>query len=178
MKAGAREQRLERRRPVFEERRRKAVEDYRAGQQGQHDRYEAIKDEKRARTLIASIPQDEWTRLQEGRWRGNVRQLRNVVERVALLHDGEVVGRDALELTGVGAVERGNPPSVRPPAPQTFEPRPLEDVVRVASEAAERAHIEAMLRHTEGNKSRAAELLGISRSTLWKKMKRFDGEAG
>ncbi|MCZ7686671.1 MAG: hypothetical protein M5U28_51150 [Sandaracinaceae bacterium] len=93
-----------------------------------------------------------------------------MVERAAILIDDEVVTRAALEPL-IGMVSEPPPASgvhvVRP-----FEPRPLDAVAREAAEEAERRHIEATLAFTGGNKSRAAALLGVSRSTLWKKLRR------
>ena len=108
-------------------------------------------------------------------WPGNVRELRNVIERVSIVVDRDVLTPEGLEMSGVrlSQAHRAEPASpVDDAAP--FEPRSLEDVAREAAEEAERRHIEATLAHTEGNKSRAAELLGVSRSTLWKKLRRFD----
>ncbi|HEY8428837.1 MAG TPA: sigma-54 dependent transcriptional regulator [Sandaracinaceae bacterium] len=106
-------------------------------------------------------------------WPGNVRELRNVVERVAILIDEDVVTRAALEpLLGMAHV---GAPASPPAAGRPFEPRPLEEVAREAAEEAERRHIEATLAYTGGNKSRAAELLGVSRSTLWKKLRERGG---
>jgi len=49
----------------------------------------------------------------------------------------------------------------------------LESIVRVASEEAERKHIVAVLGQTNGNRTKAAEILSISRSTLWHKLRRY-----
>lgn len=104
-------------------------------------------------------------------WPGNVRELRNVVERAAILIDDEVVTRAALEPL-LGMVSEPPPASGVHVVAAPFEPRPLERVARDAAEEAERRHIEATLAFTGGNKSRAAALLGVSRSTLWKKLRR------
>ncbi len=108
-------------------------------------------------------------------WPGNVRELRNVVERVAILIDDDVATRDALESV-LGSGYAGNPQPCSPQPLEEFRARPLEHVARQAADEAERRHIEATLAHTGGNKSRAAELLGVSRSTLWKKLRRGSGE--
>ena len=50
---------------------------------------------------------------------------------------------------------------------------PSADVAPDALDAAERRHIAAMLRHTRGNKRRAAQLLGIARSTLLAKVRKY-----
>lgn len=104
-------------------------------------------------------------------WPGNVRELRNVVERLSILIDEDVVTRPALD--GVlGPPREPRPPSASEAPP--YVPRSLDEVARIAAEDAERRHIEATLAHTRGNKSRAAELLGVSRSTLWKKLRRIE----
>jgi len=50
---------------------------------------------------------------------------------------------------------------------------PAADVAPDSLEAAERRHLAAMLRHTRGNKRRAAQLLGIARSTLLAKVRKY-----
>jgi DNA-binding NtrC family response regulator len=126
----------------------------------------------------ARIAPDAMAALEAHAWPGNVRELRNVIERAAILIDREELTRGGLEATGVLSPTRRGPEPDAPPASAApieapFVPRPLEEVAREAVEGAERRHIEATLRHTNGNKSRAAELLGISRSTLWKKLRRY-----
>jgi Nif-specific regulatory protein len=84
-------------------------------------------------------------------WPGNVRQLGNVIERVVLLHDSGTVG--ATELARVLDAESGarTPPS----APSLVrEYRPVAD--------GDRARIDAALAQAGGNKSRAAQLLGLT----------------
>jgi DNA-binding NtrC family response regulator len=111
-------------------------------------------------------------------WPGNVRELRNLIERAVILIDRPELRREDLARVaslGEPAPPRGDVPrAVSAP----YAPRALADVAQEAAETAERAHIMATLAHTEGNKSRAAELLGISRSTLWKKLRRIEGEDG
>jgi DNA-binding NtrC family response regulator len=52
-------------------------------------------------------------------------------------------------------------------------PLTLDEVARVAVAEAEREHILNVLEHTRGNRTRAAEVLGVSRSTLWQKLRRL-----
>jgi DNA-binding NtrC family response regulator len=85
-------------------------------------------------------------------WPGNIRELRNVLERAALLGDGErVTARDLMEC-GLG-VPDGQDPSV------------------LSLRAAERRHILAVLGSSGGNVPQAAQILGLSRSALYKKLK-------
>ncbi|NCQ60133.1 MAG: sigma-54-dependent Fis family transcriptional regulator [Myxococcales bacterium] len=91
---------------------------------------------------------------------GNIRELENLIEQgVALVVDGVVTLDDIipLELRGTEhGTSRGG--------------RSLAEVV----DRAEREAIEAVLQDVDGNKERAAEVLGLSSTTLWRKMKRLD----
>ena len=95
-------------------------------------------------------------RLQGYSWPGNVRELRNTVERVCIMHPHVRVGAD--DLPPLGGVEP-------PPAPQKFSS------FRDASEAHQREFIKLKLSEAEGNVSRAAELLGMDRSHLYRRMR-------
>ncbi len=114
-------------------------------------------------------------------WPGNIRELRNVIERAIVLGNNSTIGIEDLQISTLGklAESRSNPklssandqlaPStlhVAPPAPPIFEPIPLSEL--------EKVHIFAMLQHVGGNKTKASQLLGIERSTLDRKLKRFD----
>ncbi len=95
-------------------------------------------------------------------WPGNVRELRNVVERAVLFCRGPRVGMDELP-----ASLRSTPGEVR---------RPAASEVRTLQQAVERAEIDAIevaLASTQGRRTDAAELLGISRKTLWEKIKSY-----
>jgi DNA-binding NtrC family response regulator len=87
---------------------------------------------------------------------GNVRELGNIIERAVALSDDPEIGlrdlpSDLRELSMSGIGERAWP---------TLEKH-------------ERDYIERVLALTEGHKSRAAEVLGVPRTTLWRKLKRF-----
>jgi transcriptional regulator of acetoin/glycerol metabolism len=90
-------------------------------------------------------------------WPGNLRELRNVLERALVTAKEGVLSREDLDRE----------------FPSAASPRPGPDPKRRDSSAEERALIEAALRDTCGNRSRAAMLLGISRITLWKRMRRL-----
>ncbi len=99
-------------------------------------------------------------------WPGNVRELRNVVERAVLFCRGPRILPEQL------------PVSIRQPA-HADPNRPARGVVSM-HQAVERAEIEAIrlaLAATHGRRSEAADLLRISRKTLWEKMKAFQIDA-
>jgi transcriptional regulator with AAA-type ATPase domain/tetratricopeptide (TPR) repeat protein len=94
-------------------------------------------------------------------WPGNIRELGNVIERVALLAEGTVVGADNLELPTGGPVPHA---PVVAPAPAAL-PASLDEAMR--------EHLLAALTQTGWNISRTAALLGISRNTLRARIEKF-----
>ena len=96
------------------------------------------------------------------RWPGNVRELRNVIERAIVLCAGESVDEEDLLLSNL-ATAGDTLPGV--PLGPSYQPCSLDDL--------ERAHILATLNHTGWNKSRTANILGIERSTLDRKIRRY-----
>ena len=97
-------------------------------------------------------------KLKAYRWPGNVRELRNVVERAVALGTGPVIDAADIwlgELDMLPAAGGG-----------VYAPETLDEV--------EKRHIAATLRHTDWNKSQAAVILGIERSTLDRKIKGYN----
>ena len=95
-------------------------------------------------------------------WPGNVRELENAVERaIALAGNATFLRREHLLRTPSSGEAF--------PFPADADLRTLEAVV----EESERVHIRRVLRSTQGQKARAAKVLGISRKNLWEKMKQY-----
>jgi len=91
-------------------------------------------------------------------WPGNVRELRNVIERCLLLgrRPGQCIAPDARPIASASAEADA-------------------EALCLALDAVEKRHILAMLEMTQGNKSAAARTLGISRKTLERKLKLWEG---
>jgi transcriptional regulator with GAF, ATPase, and Fis domain len=92
-------------------------------------------------------------------WPGNVRELENVIERAILMSPGLEVKREAL--VPVATEEDENP-------------MPLHQATRAVMQNLEREKILRALHKLEGNRSRAARFLGISRATLYEKLKSYN----
>ena len=102
-------------------------------------------------------------RLERYDWPGNVRELQNVLERAVLLARDSVLDADAFD----------DLPSAAMPAPPTVTSSGSVPTLESVVAAAERDAIRAALAATGDNKTRAAELLGVSVRTLWYKLQRL-----
>ena len=93
---------------------------------------------------------------------GNVRELENAIERAVTLAEGREVTPSDL------------PPAIREPRMPLLDRGaafPYSESLTLAQIEAE--HIRRVLAHTAGNTTKAAKTLGISRSTLWRKMRQY-----
>jgi DNA-binding NtrC family response regulator len=98
-------------------------------------------------------------------WEGNVRELRNVIERACILADGEFITERELALSMPSAgPATGWTAAAAPAAPP--EPDLLVNV--------ERDHIQRALARSGGNKKAAAKMLGLSRRALYRRLERLD----
>ena len=119
----------------------------------------ALEYGKRAKTVTPAA----MGRLKMYRWPGNVRELRNVIERVVIMApDDEISDRDLAFLAADSLAEK---PVDDPAAPAI----PLY----TARDQFERDYILRELAHQQGNISRTAEVLGVERSNLYRKMRAF-----
>lgn len=90
--------------------------------------------------------------LQSHQWKGNIRELYNVSERINVLCDNNIVDEElVMEAINI----------------KKYNPKPKDTTVAQM----EIDHIHSVLRKVNGNKKEAAKLLGISTSTLWRKLK-------
>lgn len=110
------------------------------------------------------------TVLQHARWRGNIRELRNTVERLLIMAPGNTIRVEDLP-SDLSPANEGQPPPASGtgrPVPAAAAPPP--DTLRAARDVAERAFLVQKLREHDWNISRTAEAVGTPRSNLYKKM--------
>jgi DNA-binding NtrC family response regulator len=115
---------------------------------------------------VAGVSDRAMQTLERYHWPGNVRELRNVIERATIVARGDMIEPDDLPALAAAAAT---------PPPQPGGGTTLAAGITV--DEAERRLIEVTLAHTGGNKTRAAEMLGISLKTLHNKLNRMKGEA-
>jgi len=108
---------------------------------------------ERTNKRIAGMSNEFVKRLQQQEWKGNIRELKNVIERAVILAEGSELGIEHLPLE----LKQSN----------------LESSSSFDLSHIERAHIQKVLQHTRGNKTKAAELLGIGLTTLYRKLEEY-----
>jgi transcriptional regulator with PAS, ATPase and Fis domain len=113
---------------------------------------------------VRAVDQDAMYLLEHYPWPGNIRELRNVIERATILAEGDFIELKHLPPTVVARSEESLPTVTLAPGTTVDE--------------AERRLILLTLEHTRNNKTRAAEILGISLKTLHNKLNRMKQEAG
>jgi transcriptional regulator of acetoin/glycerol metabolism len=119
----------------------------------------------------AAIEMDALERLVAYPWPGNIRELRNVIRTALAICDGGVVRQIDLprEIREQGA------PSTTVAAPvATAAPAAVASAAANPLQAAERATLLSTIENCRGNMTRTAELLGMSRTTLYRKLKRHE----
>ena len=101
--------------------------------------------------------------LQQYAWPGNVRELRNVIERLAIMVPGDLISSPDLSFLDSSGVAH----------PQVTELHAERQTLHEARDQFERDLILRTLAEQQGNMSRTAEVLGVERSNLYRKMKAF-----
>ena len=116
----------------------------------------------RNRKAVSALDPAAMKALEQYNWPGNVRELRNVIERAVILCSGQFIEPKHL------------PPLVAAPSVETAKPT-LSLTPGTTVEEAENRLILMTLEHTRDNKTRAAEILGISLKTLHNKLNKLRG---
>lgn len=112
----------------------------------------------KSRKKIERISPECISRLEQHKWSGNTRELRNVLERCVILADGNEITADLLPFEISNTTESAS----------TRRPFYTYDLTTV-----EKEHIRRVLEYTNGNKTKAADLLGIALTTLYRKLSAY-----
>ncbi|MBI4868742.1 MAG: sigma-54-dependent Fis family transcriptional regulator [Candidatus Wallbacteria bacterium] len=120
----------------------------------------------RNRKPVKTLSQASMERLLGYHWPGNIRELEHVIERAVILTREDCIPADAILLDFSVGVQTPAASPMLPPSPT------------LSLDELERAHITRVLDHTKGNKKQAAEILGISRNTLYEKLKAYGIQVG
>src|SRR5438105_444123 len=113
--------------------------------------------------------------LQRYRWKGNIRELRNTVERLIIMTAGDTIDVADLPdaLRSPGAVASSTQASVSPPKLESDPGRAAVGTLREFKDNAERAFLVGKLRENSWNISKTAEAIDTPRSNLYKKLEQY-----
>jgi two-component system nitrogen regulation response regulator NtrX len=113
--------------------------------------------------------------LQNYRWRGNIRELRNAVERLVIMTDREVIGAGDLppEVTTPRAAAASEAGGAAPASAAAAPPAAGGNTLREFKDASERAFLVQKLRENNWNISKTAEVIDTPRSNLYKKLEQY-----
>ncbi|HEX9690103.1 MAG TPA: helix-turn-helix domain-containing protein, partial [Thermoanaerobaculia bacterium] len=120
---------------------------------------------------VAGISKDAQAWLVEYDWPGNVRELRNAIERAILFCDGGLITRQHLPLGNGRHAGELRPSGNGLPDPKGIFPPNGVDIA-----AMDRDLVGKALRQAKGNKSKAARLLGLTRSQLYSRLDKYQLE--
>ena len=113
---------------------------------------------KKTNKKIAAVPKPYLEALKQHSWKGNIRELKNVIERSVILTDDTALTNDSL-----------------PIELQKFSSNGAKEKILSAFDlaSAEKLHIQKVLNYTNGNKTKTAELLNIALTTLYRKIEDY-----
>lgn len=117
---------------------------------------------------LANLTQSGATYLMNQPWPGNIRELENTIQRALLISNGKDITEMALSFKPGQSMIQPQLPSSSEKKEAPFEPTSLEDN--------EAVFIKKTLNHFDGNIKKTAEQLGVSRTTLYNKFKRYNIE--
>ena len=103
-------------------------------------------------------------------WEGNVRELRNVIERACIMADGDFITERELSIS-MPALPSAPPRKPLGAAPDSSSGELPDDDLLIT---VEREHIQRALARARGNKKAAARMLGLSRRALYRRLERLD----
>ncbi|MBP5301754.1 MAG: sigma-54-dependent Fis family transcriptional regulator, partial [Bacteroidales bacterium] len=101
---------------------------------------------------LTGLTPDAAALLTENRWSGNIRELGNCIEKAVILSEGNVLTANDIQLEAA---------------------KPAGKTIKAASEAEEERLVREAMERTDGNISAAAKMLGVSRPTLYAKLKKY-----
>ncbi|HLX92949.1 MAG TPA: sigma-54 dependent transcriptional regulator [Puia sp.] len=109
----------------------------------------------KSKKRIDGMNEDFIDRLQQHPWKGNIRELKNIIERAAILVSGPILTLDTLPLEL-----------------QSSSPN-MKNLSAFDLASVEKLHIQRVLNHTRGNKAEASRLLNIGLTTLYRKIDEY-----